>query len=148
MMSRWGLEANALPFVFSLGLACLSKTLDKSFRPARCWQIAAGALFGACMYAYGTAYFTVPLFIIITIGICIFFRKLSASGALIIFGVFILASLPIFITILIGLLHVPTLHLGPISLPAMVSNPRFMALIAPGGRIRPELLLQNTKDFA
>lgn len=148
MMSRWGLEANALPFVFSLGLACLSKTLDKSFRPARCWQIAAGALFGACMYAYGTAYFTVPLFIIITIGICIFFRKLSASGALIIFGVFILASLPIFITIFIGLLHLPTLHLGPISLPAMVSNPRFMALVAPGGRIRPELLLQNTKDFA
>lgn len=147
MMSRWGLEANALPFAFSLSLACLSRVLDKSTRHAQIWQIATGALFGACMYAYGTAYFTVPVFLIVTVGICAFFKKLPLSGAVIIVSLFILVSSPILITILIGILHLPTLHLGPLSLPAMISNPRFMALIAPGGRIRPELLLQNTKDF-
>lgn len=147
MMSRWGLEANALPFMFSLSLVWLSKCFGESASRAKTWQVVTGFLFGVCMYAYGTAYFTIPLFLIITVGIYVFFKKLSVSSALAIVGSFLLVSLPIIITILIGLLRLPTLHLGPISLPAMASVPRFMALTAPGGRIRLELLLQNTKDF-
>jgi len=148
MMSRWGLEANALPFVFSLSLAWLSRCFVKNISCAKVWQLASGFLFGACMYAYGTAYFTVPLFLIMTIGIYVFLKRLSFSSALTILISFLLVSLPISITLLIGIFRLPTLHLGPISLPAMVSVPRFMALTAPGGTIRPEFLLQNTVNFA
>ena len=57
MMSRWGLESNLLPFFLLVGVWCCSL--------CRMWPwalLGAAAAFALSLYAYGAAFFFVPLF--------------------------------------------------------------------------------------
>ncbi len=59
MMSRWALESNLLPSMFLLGVWLLLKGTD---RPG--FFVPASLCFALSLYAYGTAYFAVPLFLV------------------------------------------------------------------------------------
>jgi hypothetical protein len=61
-ISRWALESNLFPFVFSLSFLCFLYIDRRSF-----WFPVSMALLGISMYAYGTAYFITPLFIVFVI---------------------------------------------------------------------------------
>jgi hypothetical protein len=59
LLSRWALESNLLPFVFLSAYGCLLLGVTR-----RLWFLAACILFGLALYAYGTAYAIVPIFMV------------------------------------------------------------------------------------
>ena len=61
MLSRWALESNLLPFVFLAAVACFVIARDSIYQLV--WLTCSSVLFALCLYAYGTAYLVVPLFL-------------------------------------------------------------------------------------
>jgi hypothetical protein len=122
-MSRWALESNLFPFLFALAFLCLLQTEKRA-----AWFPAAMALFGLSMYAYGTAYFIVPLFVFFAAGFLL--RKPPASRKIIFagLGVFFLVSLPILLFILVNAFSLEEIRIGSITIPRMISDPRILEM--------------------
>jgi len=123
VLSRWGLESNILPFIFALGYLCL---LNSSLTNK--WFILACIFFALCLYAYGTTYAAIPLFILIIIPVLLFFRKVSRKNLIIGITSFILVGLPIALLILINTLHLNTIHIGIFSIPRYPVQARYQTL--------------------
>ncbi|MDX2020481.1 MAG: glycosyltransferase family 39 protein [Deltaproteobacteria bacterium] len=123
MMSRWGLESNVLPAFFLTAVTCFIKAQE---RP-RLWPLV-GSLFGLCLYAYGTAYFAVPLFV--TLGTLYMARRRTLNWRWFVAGVasFILVSAPIVATVLINRLRLPSTRMLGIGIPRMTTVPRYEQL--------------------
>jgi 4-amino-4-deoxy-L-arabinose transferase-like glycosyltransferase len=125
MLSRWVYEANLLPFVFSLAFLCLLQVDRNPF-----WFIASAVLLGLSLYTYATAYFLVPLFLLLVIAFLVFRRmvpiKILLAGA----AVFALVSFPIFLFILVNMFKWDPIHIGMITIPRLISSqPRFMEMV-------------------
>ncbi len=58
MASRWALESNLLPLCLLAGVYAVVRARENGR-----WYFAAGAAFGLSLYAYGTAFFFLPLFL-------------------------------------------------------------------------------------
>ena len=58
MASRWALESNLLPLCLLAGVYAVVRAREDGR-----WYFAAGAAFGLSLYAYGTAFFFLPLFL-------------------------------------------------------------------------------------
>ena len=120
MMSRWGLESNILPFVFLLGFVCLLK-IDSGYG----WFILSCVFFSLCLYAYGTAYVAIPVFLLIVVFSAYKQKKMNKIQLLIGILVFLIIAIPIGLLILINTLHFSTLHLGPFTIPRYPYPPRY-----------------------
>ena len=123
LLSRWGLESNLLPFIFSLGYLFLLKSRD-DWR----WFLAANFFFAVCLYTYGTAYAAIPIFlalaalVLLRAGV-LDLRQLAAG-----LSVLLVVGTPIFLFVAINLLKLDTLHVGPLSIPRLPVVSRFEGL--------------------
>ena len=122
LLSRWGLEANLFPFLFLAGYWCLL-----NYKKSEWWFVGANVLFGLCLYAYGTAYAMVPVFVVCTIAILIWDNYLSNKKIIIGVFTFVLVSIPIGILIVINTLKIGSMILGPITIPHFPVEARFEA---------------------
>jgi 4-amino-4-deoxy-L-arabinose transferase-like glycosyltransferase len=132
LLSRWGLESNILPFVFLLGFACLLRT-----RSGNGWFIAACVLFGLCLYAYGTAYAVVPVFMLCALTILFKNRVVRARvlwAGLLSFSV---VATPILLMLIVNTFRFPELTVGPFTIPRFPVEARYEAATIFG---TPELL--------
>jgi hypothetical protein len=131
MLSRWGLESNLLPAVFLLGAYFMVRAAEA---PRFLW-LSAG-VFGLAMYAYGTAYITVPLFLFGSWLYLLHTRRISFRQAIIAAAVFGIVALPIILFILINIFKWSSIHLGPVTIPRLTAKtPRyesFTVLFHPG----------------
>lgn len=59
MASRWALESNIMPVFLLLGLFCTVKA-EENIR----WLLGAAVSFALALYAYGTAFFFLPIFLV------------------------------------------------------------------------------------
>jgi hypothetical protein len=124
MLSRWALESNFLPFWFALAFYLLLF--------AKQWPICfilSCALVAVCFYAYGTAYLAMPLFLA---GLFAWnLRWPAVSGRIFLAGAAICAvvSAPMAVFVIVNALHLPTMHLGLLTIPSMPSDPRFETVI-------------------
>lgn len=59
MMSRWALESNQLPFLLLTGIWCTALAKERPWA-----LLGASVCFGLALYAYGTAFFFLPFFLI------------------------------------------------------------------------------------
>jgi hypothetical protein len=130
MLARWGLESNLLPFVFLCGLACLVVAQDTERRTA--WLSAACAFFGLCLYAYGTAYLAVPIFVIAAIATGFGSRILTIRHGLVGLFVFAITALPIVLFVAINTFGWDTVVLADMTVPRLPVTPRFLSQIAAG----------------
>ncbi len=90
LISRWALESNLLPFCLLLGVYCLDRALRD-----RAWCILpAAAVLGLGLYAYGTAFLFLPLFLI-PCCLLLLRRRFPLRPFLCALGLFILIALPI-----------------------------------------------------
>lgn len=123
LLSRWALESNLLPFVFLSGFACLLRTQANNK-----WFIFACLALALCLYAYGTAYAAVPLFLAGAIVIAI--RSMHVRLRYLVAGlcVFSLLAIPIGLFIAINTFKLDTVQLGPLSIPRLPTQPRFELL--------------------
>lgn len=120
LLSRWGLEANLFPLLFLAGYACLL-TVNQNGK----WFILASILFALCLYAYGTAYAMVPIFMICASIILLSAKALRLKSlimGLIAFGV---TSAPMALLVIVNVFHTGSINLGPVTIPRFPVVARF-----------------------
>ncbi len=120
MLTRWGLESNAFPGILLLGVWALLSAIDKRRTP-----LLAAALFGICLYAYGTAYLVVPIFLVITYSFLLYKKKLTLKSAVRSMAVFLIVALPLVAFIIINHFQLPSLNFGFFSIPRFPATPRY-----------------------
>jgi hypothetical protein len=121
LLSRWGLEANLFPFVFLAGYECLL-----NYKQSNGWIISACALFGLCLYAYGTAYAMVPIFMVSTIIVLAQEKYLSGKNLLAGVLAFIFVAAPIGMLILVNTFNMNSIKLGPMIIPHFPVQARYV----------------------
>ena len=114
MLSRWALESNLLPFCL---LAGVTLYLEADARPAL--LIPAAAAFGLSLYAYGTAFYIVPLLLVWALVSLIRRRAVRPRVFFPALALFLLLAAPITLCNLVNLLGWETIRLGPLTLPAL-----------------------------
>lgn len=138
MMSRWGLESNLLPFFLLLGVWL---TVLARERP---WAlVGAAASFGLALYAYGTAFFFLPPFLI---GALLWLRKRLRPGSFFTaLAVFLLLALPIAACQLINALDLEPRRFLGLTLPRLTEGRQAATSVLGGGGLRAAL--ENFRDF-
>ena len=97
MASRWALESNLLPFFLLTGVYFTSLARQKG------WALLGAAIsFALALYAYGTAYFFLPLYLVCAV---IWLRRRLMPGSFLVsLAVFMLMAMPITVCQLINAL--------------------------------------------
>ncbi|WP_173275910.1 glycosyltransferase family 39 protein [Paenibacillus sp. NEAU-GSW1] len=105
MMSRWALESNLLPALVLLAVCFALKALNNPK-----WLFAFSAVMAISLYAYGTAYFFVPLFVISIYALFIIKRLITVwQLAANVIAAFVL-GIPIALFVLINRLSSDAIH--------------------------------------
>jgi hypothetical protein len=125
VLSRWGLESNLLPFVFLVGYSCLLKS-----GPDNRWFVSAGLFLGLCLYAYGTAYAAVPIFLACAGPILLLTQRLRFKTLLAGLLVFLIVGLPIGVFLAVNSLRLQTVQVGPVAMPRLPTQPRYETMAA------------------
>lgn len=112
MSGRWALESNLLPLFLLAGIYFISLSRDREW-----FLTAAAAAFGLSLYAYGTAFIFLPVFIVLAV---IWLRKhLRVKSFLVSCAVFILIALPITACQIINLLDMQEAVVLGVTLPKL-----------------------------
>ncbi len=132
MMSRWALECNLLPSMFLLAFWLL---LEGTRRPR--FLIVAGAVFGLCLYAYGTAYFAVPAFLLMAACYLLWTRRVRLAALGLAVAAFAAVATPIAAVIWANGDHghsVQSFRLAGIGIPVMPTVARYKTVSSLFGR--------------
>lgn len=97
MMSRWALESNLFPTLILIAVYCILQ----SFHSPK-WIYAFTAVLALSLYAYGTAYFFVPVFALGTAILLLYSKVLKVRTLLWNGLLFVLLALPILLFIVIN----------------------------------------------
>jgi len=123
--SRWAVESNILPFLFLTGFTLLLHASEKNY-----WFILSCLFFALSLYAYGTAYVGVPIFMLFVFPVLIYTKQIKVKQAVIGLILFFVLSLPIALFIIVNTFHLDTLHLGLITIPRLPVQARYEAMAA------------------
>jgi hypothetical protein len=133
MLSRWALECNVLPFVFSLGfLAFLKSTQDQR------WFTPAMVFMALSLYAYATAFAAIPIFLAFAIPTILASRTVGRRTVLLGLMVFVVLAAPIGAFLVVNTVRLESLHIGAITIPRLPVTPRYETVLSPfaGGLIQ------------
>jgi len=123
--TRWAVESNILPFLFLAGFAFLLIATDNGI-----WFIPACICFSLCLYAYGTAYVAIPVFLLMSISAAIYLKIINIKYIFAGFLVFFLLSIPIALFVIINTFNLNTIHLGNVTIPRLPVEVRYELLAA------------------
>lgn len=126
MASRWALESNAAPPVALLAVYCLTKA-KADLR----WLVGGSAVLASAVYAYGTAYFFAPLFLLCAWIIVARQRSIPFTWLLISALAAFFVALPIMAFILNNSFGSGHLAWGPITIPKYPSEARYSGMFLP-----------------
>ncbi len=128
LLSRWALESNLLPFMLLLGIGCLSRVQEREI-----WLVAAAAVLALSLYAYGTAYFFLILFLPLA-SLWLWRKKaVSLKTYLLALGVFLLLALPVSLCQLRNVLGLEAGSFLGLSLPRLSEGRQSATSILGGG---------------
>lgn len=105
MQSRWAIDCNVFPHFFIIGCYLLNRG-----RTNTRYLYLSMISFACCMYSYGIAFFTVPLFLlaVAAYGLKIGFYKFK--HILISSIIYAILALPVWLVMIINFLHFPTIE--------------------------------------
>lgn len=141
LISRWALESNLLPFCLLLGTYLLDLALGE--RPY-CLVPAAAAL-GLGLYAYGTAFLFLPLFLL-PCCLLLWKRRFPAAPFFAALGVFLLLALPIALCNLRNMLGREEMKLLGLTLPRLTQTRQAATMSFSPGHLRDALRLLWTQS--
>jgi 4-amino-4-deoxy-L-arabinose transferase-like glycosyltransferase len=136
--SRWAVESNILPFFLLTGFTLLLFSNQKNH-----WFIFACISFALSLYAYGTAYVGVPIFMALTVPVLIYTKQITIKQAVTGLVVFSALALPIALFVIINTFQFNTIHLGIITIPRMPVQPRYEAMAAVFGNFPLQTMSEN-----
>lgn len=113
MKSRWGLESNLFPdlilwAIYAMYFGIINK------KKAFVWL--SGILFGISTYSYGTAYFFVPISLLLIYLSLIIAKRITIKQALNHLVIVAIVSLPMILFVIINYFNLDTIKLGPITI--------------------------------
>lgn len=106
MQSRWALDCNLFPRLFLIGLYFLVTGIEKTKR-----IYLSMFFFSLCLYAYGVAFFMVPVFLLLACAILYYYKKVNLKHVVISGFIHILIAWPIYTTMLINFMKWETVKL-------------------------------------
>jgi len=125
ILSHWALESNILPFVFLVGFVLLLKAIRQNW-----YFVAACFFFGLCLYAYGTAYAFMPVFIAAAGAWLLHKRQLRIGPVLAGAFVLFIVALPMMRFVYINTFQLSTSRYFGITIPRLPSLPRYEGITA------------------
>ena len=128
LLSRWALESNLLPFCLLLGIWALTK-LSRDGR----FLLAASAAFALALYAYGTAFFFLALFLPPAAVYILVKKRVTYRTFFLSLGIFLLLALPITLCQLRNALSLGELRLLGMTLPRLNEARQSSVSILGGG---------------
>lgn len=140
--SRWAVESNIMPFVFLAAFTALTLSSRKNW-----WFVVSASLFALCLYAYGTAYVGVPVFLFLTLPVLIKTKRISFKQMWIGLVAFVLIAIPIGLFLAVNTFRWETLHLGSISIPRLPVEARYETMAAVFGESPFAAIAENTKTM-
>ena len=128
MISRWALESNLMPFWLLIGVWLLTEADERPWTAA-----VAGAAFAVSLYAYGTAFFFIPLYVLLMLP---YLRKKSYRAPLLAgAAIFIIMAFPITVCQALNVLGLGRAKLFGLTLPALTESRQASTSILGGGGI-------------
>lgn len=132
MACRWALESNLLPSFLMAGLYFTSRAAERPW-----FLVPAAACFGLALYAYGTAFFFLPLFLILCV---IWLRKtIRPASFLTALAVFLAIALPIALCQLRNALGLPEMQFLGLTLPRLTEARQAATSVFGGGGLSAAL---------
>lgn len=126
MASRWALESNLLPTFLLAGVFFTARAREKP------WSLLPAAVFfGLSLYAYGTAFFFLPPFLVFAV--VWLRRRLRPASFAVSLGVFLLLAFPITLCQLRNALGLPAAALLGFTLPALTDTRQAATSVLGGG---------------
>jgi hypothetical protein len=138
--SRWAVESNILPFVFLTGFTFLLFSNQKNH-----WFILACIFFALSLYAYGTAYVGVPIFLLLVIPVLIDTKQITVKQTMTGLAVFSVLALPIALFVIVNTFQLNTIHLGPTTIPRLPVQARYEAMAAVFGDSPLQTMSENIR---
>lgn len=123
--SRWAVESNIMPFLFLAGFTALLMSNPKNW-----WFIVSSIFFALSLYAYGTAYIGVPIFLLLAVPVLVYSKRISVLQAVAGLGVFLLIAVPIAMFIAVNTFRLETLRLGLVTIPRLPVEARYETVAA------------------
>lgn len=120
VLSRWALDANLLPFAFLTAFICFLASAK-----ARSWFVPGCVLLAFSLYTYATAYAVVPIFLTLVLLINARMKVVPAGPVILGLAAFAVTALPIGLFVLVNTADLPSMQLGPISIPRYPVAPRY-----------------------
>lgn len=114
MISRWGLESNLFPAMFLIATYLLILSLDYK----RLFPISL-IVYALCLYAYGTAYFFIPIYLIIVLTYFYYHKKITLKMLFTGCIFFIITALPIFLFVVVNTFNLDTIETFLFSIPKL-----------------------------
>ncbi len=137
--TRWAVESNIMPFFFLAGFTALALSTVRNW-----WFLPSFVLFASCLYAYGTAYVGVPVFLVLVIPAMLYAKRMSTRQAVAGFAVFALTAAPILLFIAVNTLKLETLQLGMVTIPRLPVEARYETMAAVFGENPLSAMWGNT----
>ncbi len=114
MASRWALESNIMPLFLLAGVLCTVRSRENVR-----WLMGAAVSFALALYAYGTAFFFLPLFLVIYVLMNL--SLLRERWFWLAAGLFVLLALPIGLCQLINMTDLPAVTFLGVALPRLTA---------------------------
>jgi len=121
--TRWAVESNILPFVFLAGFVFFLAAKDKGI-----WFIPASICFALCLYAYGTAYVAIPIFLALSIPAVIYYKKIELKYIIPGLLIFLTLALPIILFVIINTFKLQAMNIGNMTIPRLPVVARYESL--------------------
>lgn len=121
MQSRWALEANMLPHLFIGGVFLINRFCK---RKRKGYLYASMVFFALCMYAYGPAFISVPIFLLV---VCVILKcKKMVNWRQVFASIAVYAGLawPIYVCMIINTLKLDTIVTPFFTIPFLPNNTR------------------------
>ncbi|WP_027468385.1 ArnT family glycosyltransferase [Deefgea rivuli] len=138
MQSRWALDCNIFPHFFIIG--CYFLTL---LHVKRYFLYLSMLSFALCMYSYGIAFLTVPIFLL---GIAIYMslkKIVSVKEMLLSVLTYTLVALPVFLVMIINFLKFPTINTPFFTIPFFPDSVRSAEILF----FSPQFATQLSTNF-
>lgn len=144
MQSRWALDCNLLPHFFLFGLYFLHKSLSGK---KRLWLCVSMVMFGLCMYCYGIAIYTMPVFLVLACAYLLVKKRVSLGEALMALVVWLAVAWPFIMVMAINFFQWDTIETPLLTLPYFAGSIRSGDILFFSENI-PAQLWENLKALA
>ncbi|MBP3623203.1 MAG: glycosyltransferase family 39 protein [Oscillospiraceae bacterium] len=144
LQSRWALDCNLYPHFFLFGLYFLHRAMQGK---KRLWLCVSMGLFGLCMYCYGIAIYTLPVFLVLACVYLLVKKRVRMGDALLALAVWLAVAWPFILVMAINFFRWDTIETPLFTLPYFAGSVRSGDILFFSENI-PAQLWQNMKALA